>query len=274
MSINVYFKHNGTKTILVDEQIWRTLFVYMQPDNMESMWQEIGEQVSETEEEKLIIAGDFNARTGQEGSLYFGGEEDGEEYKRKSKDKKVNKEGKKLLEVVEERGWCILNGNVMGDENGEITYLGAQGESVIDYFISNYEALEEVSHVKVLSSSDSDHFPLELVLKKTKDEKIEASNKIEEMEIENWTEASVLEYQNKNKKVTEQFEGDSINEEVKKLYAVVRSLVDRKHIKIKKRHLKKNKWWDAECRNKKSELTKILRKWKHDETIQLSLIHI
>lgn len=76
-----------------------------------------------------VIEGDFNTRTGEEG----GGirEEDWEEMGggRRSKDRKINREGRLLLERIEKVGWEIFNGGTKGDEEGEWTYTGARGES-------------------------------------------------------------------------------------------------------------------------------------------------
>jgi len=58
-------------------------------------------------EERMVIGGDFNARTGEEGGRACGEEE--EDGKRKSKDKKTNREGRKLLGMLGEVGWTILN---------------------------------------------------------------------------------------------------------------------------------------------------------------------
>jgi len=56
---------------------------------------------------KTIIARDFNARTRRKrGKVSIEEEEDGET-KRKSKDRKVNKERRRLLECIKERGWTI-----------------------------------------------------------------------------------------------------------------------------------------------------------------------
>ncbi|GLV37454.1 hypothetical protein CBL_10580 [Carabus blaptoides fortunei] len=64
-----------------------------------------------------------------------------DEEERKSKEKITNQEGEKILAITENRGWTILNGNVEGDEEGEYSYIGARGESVIDYVIANERAL-------------------------------------------------------------------------------------------------------------------------------------
>jgi hypothetical protein len=57
--------------------------------------------------------------------------------KRKTKDKVENAKGKRLIEWIEENGWEVLNGNKRGDEEGELTYVGSRGETVIDYAIAN-----------------------------------------------------------------------------------------------------------------------------------------
>lgn len=62
---------------------------------------------------KTIIGRDFNAKTGKKGGGVRG---DGEEEERKSKDKKINKEGKIMIEKLEEVDWEIMNGGVNGDK--------------------------------------------------------------------------------------------------------------------------------------------------------------
>lgn len=64
----------------------------------------------------------MNARTGREGPFF---NEEGKEFeKRNSKDKVKNTEGTKLIEMVEENGCEILNGNTEGDEVREFTFIG------------------------------------------------------------------------------------------------------------------------------------------------------
>jgi len=47
-------------------------------------------------------------------------------------DKIANREGKKLIGTIEERGWGILNHSIKGDEKGEFTYLRGRERTVID----------------------------------------------------------------------------------------------------------------------------------------------
>jgi len=64
----------------------------------------------------IMHRGDFNARIGKEGKRIEG--EKNEESWRNSKEGEVNNEGRELLDLVEDRGWDIANGNMRGDENG------------------------------------------------------------------------------------------------------------------------------------------------------------
>lgn len=56
-----------------------------------------------------MIGGNFNARTGTEGVAVEVEEKkrSGEKKDKTSKDKKINSEGKKLMELIEERGCSI-----------------------------------------------------------------------------------------------------------------------------------------------------------------------
>lgn len=56
---------------------------------------------------RTIIGGDFNARTGEEGGRMGEEEEEEEGTERRSKDKKVNREGRRLLEWIGESGWSM-----------------------------------------------------------------------------------------------------------------------------------------------------------------------
>jgi len=117
------------RRIRVEGGLWRILTVY-NGGKMKEMRKKIEETVSELEEERLCIGGDFNARTGREGKKYESGDE--KEMRRNSKDRTINSDGKDLLGLTEERGWEIGNGNIRGDEEGEMTYNGARGASVVD----------------------------------------------------------------------------------------------------------------------------------------------
>ena len=87
---------------------WRIVTIYSQ--NVEEVLEEIMEEIPEKEEELLIIGGDDNARTGNEGGPIGTGKLK-EEETRKSKDKMINREGRIMLNKIKKRGWMIMNGS-------------------------------------------------------------------------------------------------------------------------------------------------------------------
>lgn len=102
---------------------------------------------------RTIIGGDFNAR----GEM--------EKRERMTKDGKVNKEGKRLVEFVEERGCGLLNGCTKGDEEGEFTFTGGKGNTIIDFMIIAEEVRDRVKRMRVDDRIDSDHRPIEVWIK-------------------------------------------------------------------------------------------------------------
>lgn len=147
-----------------EEERWRVVGVYVNK-NMEESLQGLGRWMEEAGEGiKTIIGGDFNARTGRErGSVEIEKEDkERERGKRKSKDGKVNKKGKMLIEFVEERGWSLFNGNIEGDEKGEYTFTGGKGNTVIDYVMGDEEVRERIEKMEIGDEIDSDHQPVKV----------------------------------------------------------------------------------------------------------------
>lgn len=154
--------------VKVDEEKRRVVGVYVNRDIEGKLqcsrgWIEEREKVGKT-----LIGGDFNARMGEEGGGIveegMNGKEEGKV--RRSKDGKVNKEGKTLIEFIEERGWSIYNGVLKGDEKGEYTYTGSRGSSVIGYVIRDEITREKVRRVVIGEKVDSDHHPIEVTIEK------------------------------------------------------------------------------------------------------------
>ncbi|CAG5093541.1 Protein of unknown function [Cotesia congregata] len=108
--------------------------------------------------DKVMIVGDFNARIGEE--IGIREEEGANRKKRKSKDKVVNSEGRKLLKICDELGLKIWNGRAKNDKEGEITYVGGTEEclgSVIDLVITVDRGNEGEIDMKIVERIESDH---------------------------------------------------------------------------------------------------------------------
>lgn len=57
-----------------------------------------------------------------------------------SKDKVIEDGGRSFLDMINEKDGIFFNGCKQGDWDGEYTYVGARGCSVIDYSIVNESA--------------------------------------------------------------------------------------------------------------------------------------
>ncbi|XP_024878641.1 trichohyalin-like [Temnothorax curvispinosus] len=221
--------------IRIGEEVWRIIGIYVN-NNIDEKLEGLKERTEEGEKGvRTIIGGDFNARTGEEG----GWEEEierREERGRKSKDKKINKEGRKLLEFIEERGCMILNGGTKGDEEGEYTYTGGRGETVIDYIIGDEEVREKVERLEVGERIDSDHHPLIL-----------------------WVRGS-----SKRREKLSAIEGKrDLQEEIEEGTRKIRRVIEENEDKNERMTIKnKRGWWDEECTESKREVRKELRKWR------------
>lgn len=53
-----------------------------------------------------------------------------------------------------------MNGNIKGNENGEIMYMGARSSSVIDYVLANTAAREKIDRMIVNMRTESDRLPI------------------------------------------------------------------------------------------------------------------
>jgi hypothetical protein len=79
---------------------------------------------------------------------------------RNSKDKTIDAKGKKLIDLVENLGGIFVNGRVPGDGDGDYTFCGVMGKSVIDYCICSLDFLQLINNFTIPSKVYSDHMPL------------------------------------------------------------------------------------------------------------------
>lgn len=96
---------------------------------------------------KVLVGGDFNVRTGREGDNV---EEEGQEWGlRQSKDRKMNREGRLLVDFAEGKGWSIFNEKIRRDESGKFTFTGGKGNTVIDYVMGSVEVRERIIEMRI-----------------------------------------------------------------------------------------------------------------------------
>lgn len=211
----------------------------------------IMEQIQEEKEEKLIVEGDFNARTGNEGGPVREEDEKIRET-RNSIDRVVNREGRLLVNKIEERG-RILNGSF--SKKGGCTYIGELGASVVDYVVANEKAEENVQMIKERDRTESDHVPLEVELVGPESNTSRQITKV--IEKSNWLEKGIANYRKRCEGWTStQIENENIWKELKEK---VKSSITKKKMLIWR--LGKKEWHSKEWKKEKGYL-KILRQMK------------
>lgn len=253
-SIGPENQHIQVRKIRKQNKVWQIVTVYNRCREDETL-KKIDEFIQEDEENFLIVGGDLNARIGEEGSIG----EDGEDRKRRSKDKIINAEGRALIALAKKRGWYILNGNIEGDDEGHFTYIGHNGESLIDYVIVNNNAREQTNYMEVAERTESDHLPLNVVINKGNTEYIDARTP-EKKEIYVWNEHSVESYKRKIEQL--QWEDGTVEEELTDI--VQKTIASSHKVTIKNKTKENQEWWDSECREAKRKMKKSLRDWKRN----------
>lgn len=246
--------------VKVGEERWKIIGVYVN-GNMEEMLKKMEKWMDGRGDGcKVLIGGDFNARTGREGGRIKEGEEyrSGDRKSRKSKDGKMNKEGKKLIEVIEEKGWSIFNGNISGDEEGEYTFTGGKGCTVIDYVMGDEEVRGKVRSMKIGERIDSDHQPVEVWIKGEAEKRRRNGGKQGAGRVI-WDGETREVFREKLKMV--KTEGKSVEEEwgekEEKIRGVLKEMEKQREGKKRERG-----WWDKECKEKKREVRMELREWR------------
>jgi len=247
----------------VNGEIWKMISVYNRGGDKDKL-KEIKERVEEEMEGNILMMGDFNARTGNKGSIAWNGEEE----ERKSKDRKINIQGEELLTMVEEKGMGIMNGNKEGDEEGEWTFIGKMGSSVVDYAITSAETWQKIESFKIGERTESDHQPMEIVIqgKMQREEEEEDT----EREIEDWSEEGVKKYKEKLENI--EFCKEEVQESMKELIEKVKEAISKKKITVKKWRAGRKRWWNRECRLSKIEVNKKLRKYKEGKVKRVEYI--
>lgn len=125
---------------------------------------------------KIIVCGDLNCRIGEKNELTNGMYDDNNVFPptlydlkdttgsiggRASKDKTINSYGEKLVSICKSVNFFVLNGRGENDVEGEFTFVGHQGCSVIDLGLTHVEN-EDLVSFEVGEQIFSSHMPIHM----------------------------------------------------------------------------------------------------------------
>ncbi|KAJ4427190.1 hypothetical protein ANN_24806 [Periplaneta americana] len=223
---------------------------------------------------ELIVLGDFNSRTGTENISLVGGntEEDDKRWpNRNSKDKILNGEGRDLLAFCDVFNLEIMNGKYGRDLEGQLTFIGANGGSVIDYILCSMNLIERIADFWVEDRIESQHSPVVLQIH------VQSNNK-NKGEIRVWTEnrgRTVNRYKWKSElqdtfltNLNEQLQGRR-GESAETLTNILRTAAGSMVERRKNKGSKRDDWYDDECRVAKKmaeEALRVFRRVGNDES--------
>lgn len=207
---------------------WFSILMVYNNTNLDNMKTELSSYLQRNLNKRVIIGGDLNARIGTLGSTEYNEE-------RPTKDTSINEEGRKWVNLLDTYGISILNGNMDGDTEGNITHPGLinHEEAVLDYGGANTMAHEEIEKFTVDEENDSDHFPITLTLKSDAKPKDGDWTTIQE-----WNPRTKKEYK-------ERLISGSSSENWKGLHKKLWDATPKR--KFKKSNCKNAVWWNTEC---------------------------
>ena len=159
---------------------------------------------------------------------------------------------------------------------GEFIYIGARGNSVIDYVCVNENTCEVLIDFKIGNKIDSDHMPLVVKIAEKNINKYKNKGKKKELEKKkefiSWSEEDIAVFQNKTKEIKIDYAGESTEYLWKKLKERIGMAVTKRERKIKKIRFGYRRWWDKECRRKKRKVKKTYLSWKNGKSIRENFI--
>lgn len=143
-----------------------------------------------------------------------------------------------------------MNGNTKGDEEGEVTYIGGRGETVIDYMIGDNQAREKVKSMEVGDRIDSDLLPIIIEIESKRWERKE-ERKVKKVARGDWSREGKERFR---RGIRWEEESDKeINEEVEDRLNEIRRMVEEEESNTGRERKKRKGWWDEEAKGKKKE---------------------
>ncbi|CAD6229117.1 GSCOCG00012085001-RA-CDS, partial [Cotesia congregata] len=167
-----------------------------------------------------------------------------------------------LCKFLSERGWAIANGSIKGDEEGEWTFVGERGCSVIASVLSNNKLQEKIMEVKVEERVESDHMPVVAGIRVKRDRSGGRRKRAV-----NGTTRGIWSKESTRKFEEEFKEWDGVKSSVEEDWQELKEK-SRRAIKVTKKFREKksgkSSWWDEECRKEKINLRKTLQKFRRE----------
>lgn len=183
--------------------------------------------------------------------------------KRQSKDGKLDANGRKVLELFDDIGGIIVNGRTNEDKDGNFTFVGAMGCSVIDYCCCSLSFLSLIHSFSVLDKPYSDHMPLRLLITQNHQVPNQERNLLPKLL---WLDRSACTYTSTLNNIVAHTALPSTDVEDRVCYLkqlIVESAPTSNEVKF---YEPKQKWFDTQCynaRKKNAHIPQSMAKMQH-----------
>lgn len=255
------------------------VFIPTYLNNWKHDFEKLKNVVTCEETTNFCIIGDLNARTGanqtfEENILV---ENTKLMETRKSKDSNLDGRGRILLDLLNDAGGVILNGRTPGDRNGELTFVGGMGSSVIDYCCCSMQMIKCIDDFSVVPKPFSDHMPIKLTLRVSAQSTKERKN-LKLLPKLCWPKVNKNSYTAKLNELSNT--GDYDNIDVDKKTELIKQKIgmsaDVEHMNRKSKYTRKEKWFDFQCfkaREKVFQKLNLCRKYSSIEIFRITYIN-
>lgn len=227
----------------------------------------------------VVIIGDFNGRVGKLNQIYESSVEIDNDLisnERFTNDFTINKRGRMLCEIFEFHGFILLNGRSKNDNPAKFTFIGKNGKSIVDLAWVNHQALTNTTNFEIkYSGSISDHLPCMVKLKTQVNIENIKQKCFKNIVKFKWNQTRQLEYSNRlSQKFENSVEQHDIPRILRKISEAGKDCGMEKTITIsndREPTIRKNLWFNDDCRKVKSELNKATRKLRNNNTNENNL---
>ncbi len=250
-------------------------FYYMSPSLDDDLCAEILEQsllaLTIYKNSSIYILGDINCRFGNlnqidDETFLIGNDAIPET--RSTNDPVTNTRAISLNKIFEFYGFTLLNGRSRNDCPAKFTYIGKNGKSVINVGWANDYALTKITNFEIsYSYCVSDHFPCIVQFKLFETETSrETSNNKSQITKYKWNTNKTNQYKHLIAQKINSFENYSLSHLIQCIDEAANTLEMKKTFTLKNNFpvRKKNLWYTTECKLKKMELRKLLRRFKRN----------
>lgn len=250
------------------EMVYYILPVYLNCDEWQGGFRALQGLIEKYRHFNFILIGDFNARIGTQQVIphHLNMLNKNLETIRKSKDSKVNSNGRAILEFFEDNNMIILNGRSKNDKQGDFTFIGPMGSSVIDLCTVSADILSCISTFEVALKTFSDHLPLTLKCYIKVNKKNEIMPLLPKFK---WVSADKDVY----KAVIENSTNEQIwseNDPSGNLKCIINMIINynekNKRKSNYKKFLPKQEWFDVECHRMRTKVFNLLRCYRNSNS--------